>query len=198
MTVVSLLRIGDLARLGGVSVRMLRHYHEIGLLVPAHIDEPTGFRSYGAEQLSALRRIVGLKELGLSLAEVESVVNGDLDLDGLRTLLSARRREAIEQARSGTRPHRTHRRLPGRPRARRLDHADCGATARRGGQGGRGKARGSTDWRRRVVGADRHRSGHPAAVSRAAVTHDRSWSGDHRAIDSVVGVPLRRLAPTDK
>jgi DNA-binding transcriptional MerR regulator len=98
MSVVSMLRIGDLARLGGVSVRMLRHYHEIGLLVPTHVDESTGYRSYDAQQLCALRRIVELKDLGLSLAEVESVFNGDYDVDGLRTLLRARREEATDEA----------------------------------------------------------------------------------------------------
>jgi DNA-binding transcriptional MerR regulator/effector-binding domain-containing protein len=95
---MSLFRIGDLARLGGVSVRMLRHYHEIGLLVPSYVDEATGYRSYEAEQLGVLRQIVELKELGLSLAEVESVILGHYDLDGLRTLLGARRREALEEA----------------------------------------------------------------------------------------------------
>ena len=77
---------------------MLRHYHEIGLLVPVHIDESTGYRSYDAGQLGTLLRIVELKELGLTLAEIESVITGDHDLDGLRDLLGARRREATEQA----------------------------------------------------------------------------------------------------
>lgn len=39
---MSQLRIGDLGRIGGVSVRLRRHYHEIGLLVPDHVDGPTG------------------------------------------------------------------------------------------------------------------------------------------------------------
>jgi DNA-binding transcriptional MerR regulator/effector-binding domain-containing protein len=95
MSTMSLLRIGDLARLGGVSVRMLRHYHEIGLLVPARVDGSSG---YDSEQLGALRRIVQLKELGLSLAEVESIANGDGGVEGTRTLLLASRREAAEQA----------------------------------------------------------------------------------------------------
>jgi DNA-binding transcriptional MerR regulator len=51
---MSQLRIGDLARLGGVSVRMLRHYHEIGLLVPAAIDGQTGYRYYDQDQVEVL------------------------------------------------------------------------------------------------------------------------------------------------
>jgi hypothetical protein len=46
--------IGDFARLGLVSVRMLRHYDAIGLLRPAHVDPFTGHRSYQAAQLARL------------------------------------------------------------------------------------------------------------------------------------------------
>lgn len=98
MSTMSLLRIGDLARLGGVSVRMLRHYHEIGLLVPAHVEEVTGYRSYTSGHLGALRQIVQLKALGLSLAEVESIVNGGRDVEETRALLLETRRGAIDEA----------------------------------------------------------------------------------------------------
>jgi hypothetical protein len=43
--------IGEFARLGGVSVRTLRHYDEIGLLRPATVDPDTGYRGYAAGQL---------------------------------------------------------------------------------------------------------------------------------------------------
>lgn len=46
-----------------VSVRMLRHHDDIGLLTPAHVDSGTGRRSYGAHQLARLNRLVALKEL---------------------------------------------------------------------------------------------------------------------------------------
>jgi DNA-binding transcriptional MerR regulator len=42
--------IGDFARLGTISVRMLRHYDEIGLLAPARVDPVTGYRSYAIAQ----------------------------------------------------------------------------------------------------------------------------------------------------
>lgn len=64
------LRIGDLARLGAVSVRMLRHYHEIGLLVPAEIDDRNGYRGYDAAQLDDLRRIAMLRAVGVPLADI--------------------------------------------------------------------------------------------------------------------------------
>ncbi|MFD7155660.1 MerR family DNA-binding transcriptional regulator [Kribbella sp. NPDC059898] len=48
-----MMEIGEFARLGGVSARMLRHYDRIGLLTPAR-TEPNGRRGYGADQLARL------------------------------------------------------------------------------------------------------------------------------------------------
>ena len=44
--------IGEFARHGRVSVRMLRHYHAIGVLVPTMVDPLSGYRFYQAGQLS--------------------------------------------------------------------------------------------------------------------------------------------------
>jgi DNA-binding transcriptional MerR regulator len=46
--------IGDFARLGRVSVRMLRHYDTIGLLRPEYVDPNSGYRYYRADQLGRL------------------------------------------------------------------------------------------------------------------------------------------------
>jgi DNA-binding transcriptional MerR regulator len=66
--------IGEFARLGQVSVRMLRHYDEIGLLKPDSVDEWSSYRSYSPEQLSTLNRIVALKDLGLGLDQVGRIM----------------------------------------------------------------------------------------------------------------------------
>src|SRR5580692_6797990 len=87
--------IGEFARLGTVSVRALRHYDEIGLLRPAKVDPDTGYRGYSAEQLGQLNRIVALKELGLSLAQVRQLLGG-ITLDELRGMLILRRAQ-LEQ-----------------------------------------------------------------------------------------------------
>ncbi|MEV7894127.1 MerR family transcriptional regulator, partial [Streptomyces cyaneofuscatus] len=50
--------IGDFARYGRVSRRMLRHYDAIGLLRPDRTDPATGYRFYGAAQLARLNRII--------------------------------------------------------------------------------------------------------------------------------------------
>ena len=64
-----MLKIGDFSKLSRVSIRMLRHYDEIGLLAPGKVDAFTGYRYYGEEQLPTIYRINALKEMGFGLAE---------------------------------------------------------------------------------------------------------------------------------
>ena len=42
-----MLKIGDFSKLSRVSIRMLRHYDEIGLLTPIRVDPDSGYRYYG-------------------------------------------------------------------------------------------------------------------------------------------------------
>jgi DNA-binding transcriptional MerR regulator len=81
--------IGEFARLGGVSVRTLRHYDEIGLLCPAKVDPDTGYRGYSAPQLRQLNRIMALKELGLSLTQARRLLDG-ITVEELRGMLMLR------------------------------------------------------------------------------------------------------------
>jgi DNA-binding transcriptional MerR regulator len=46
-----MLAIGEFSRLTHLSVRTLRRYHDADLLVPATVDESTGYRYYGADQI---------------------------------------------------------------------------------------------------------------------------------------------------
>ncbi|MFI1939906.1 MerR family transcriptional regulator [Streptomyces purpureus] len=85
--------IGDFARHGRVSVRMLRHYDAIGLLRPAHSDPRTGYRFYEAEQLARLNRVIALKDLGFTLEQVRSILDEELGADELRGMLRLRRAE---------------------------------------------------------------------------------------------------------
>ena len=65
-----MLKIGDFSKLSRVSIRMLRHYDDIGLLKPAQIDEFTGYRYYHEEQLFVIGRITALKDMGFALADI--------------------------------------------------------------------------------------------------------------------------------
>jgi DNA-binding transcriptional MerR regulator len=82
--------IGEFARHGRVSVRMLRHYDAVGLLRPAHVDRLTSYRSYEAEQLSRLNRIVALKDLGFTLQQVQSILDDKVSVDELHGMLRLR------------------------------------------------------------------------------------------------------------
>ncbi len=62
-----MLKIGEFSKLSRVSVRMLRHYDEIGLLKPAEIDDFTDYRYYRDDQLPAMGRITALKDMGFPL-----------------------------------------------------------------------------------------------------------------------------------
>ncbi|MFR5416093.1 MAG: MerR family transcriptional regulator [Collinsella sp.] len=76
-----LLRIGEVARLFNLSVGTLRHYEQMGLLEPAHIDPASGYRYYGARQLSTLNTISNLRVLDLPLAQIrEFVATRDVNL----------------------------------------------------------------------------------------------------------------------
>jgi len=68
-------KVGDLARLAGLTVRTLRFYDQIGLLAPSGQTE-SGHRLYNASDLIRLQQILSLKELGLSLDEIKSVLAG--------------------------------------------------------------------------------------------------------------------------
>jgi DNA-binding transcriptional MerR regulator len=94
--------IGDFARHGRVSVRMLRHYDAIGLLRPAAVDRVTGYRFYEARQLARLNRIVALKELGFTLQQVQSVLDDKVSVEELRGMLRLRQAELQAQIATDT------------------------------------------------------------------------------------------------
>lgn len=89
--------IGDFAQLGRVSVRMLRHYDAIGLLPPAHVDPATGYRTYHADQLGRLNRLVALKDLGFTLQQVGAILDEAVGADELRGMLRMRQSQLEEQ-----------------------------------------------------------------------------------------------------
>ncbi|MEV0915345.1 MerR family transcriptional regulator [Streptomyces sp. NPDC049967] len=88
--------IGDFARHGRVSARMLRHYDAIGLLPPDRTDPDTGYRYYGGGQLARLNRIIALKDLGFTLQQVRAVLDEEVGPKELRGMLRLRRSELSE------------------------------------------------------------------------------------------------------
>lgn len=84
-------KIGEFAKLSGVTVKTLRHYDSLGLLKPTRVDEETGYRYYSPEQLLTIRRIEGFKEQGLTLEMMRPLLAGpDSSARAERTLLMKR------------------------------------------------------------------------------------------------------------
>ena len=96
-----MLKIGEFSKLSRVSVRMLRHYDEIGLLKPVHIDRFTDYRYYAADQLPTIGRISALKNMGLRLAEIAQILCVYDDRERLDQYLAARQTE-LEALREDT------------------------------------------------------------------------------------------------
>ena len=90
-------RIGEFSKIAQVSGSQLRYYDEIGLLKPAKIDEWTGYRYYSAEQLPELNRILALKELGLTLDQIQRMLDDDVSVDELRGMFALKKSQ-IEQS----------------------------------------------------------------------------------------------------
>ena len=67
-------RVGDLAAATGVTLRTLHHYEEVGVLVASKRTE-AGHRLYSAADVRRLYRIMALRELGMSLAEVRNALD---------------------------------------------------------------------------------------------------------------------------
>ena len=91
-----MLTIGDFARLGQVSPRMLRHYDELGLLCPEKVDPATNYRYYAANQLARLHRLLALRDLGFTLDQIGDFLGDDPPLEQLRGMLRMRQ-ALIEQ-----------------------------------------------------------------------------------------------------
>lgn len=67
----------EAARRLGVSSKALRLYEERGFVTP--IRSSAGWRHYGSEEMERLRKVVAMRSLGLSLAQIGAVLSGESD-----------------------------------------------------------------------------------------------------------------------
>src|SRR6516225_4310328 len=90
------LKVGELARRTGLTIRTLHHYDEIGLLKPS-LHTAAGHRLYTAADVARLQQVLSLRQLGFSLEQVRDCLDrpGFLPLEVIR-LHVARLREQIE------------------------------------------------------------------------------------------------------
>ncbi|MBR7831813.1 MerR family transcriptional regulator [Actinospica durhamensis] len=69
------LTVGDFSRMTHLSVKTLRHYHQVGLLEPDRVDPDTGYRYYTAEQVPTAQVIRRLRDLEMPIPDVRAVLN---------------------------------------------------------------------------------------------------------------------------
>jgi DNA-binding transcriptional MerR regulator len=92
-----MLKIGEFAWLGQVTVETLRHYDRVGLFKPTHLDPFTDYRYYTLDQLPRLNRILALKDLGLSLEDIARMLDDNIEADGIRRILHAQQAELARE-----------------------------------------------------------------------------------------------------
>lgn len=90
------LKVGEIAKQTGVSVRTLHYYDEIGLLSPSYRTE-TGYRLYVEDDIIRLQQIVSLRQIGFSLEEIRKCLDrSNYSLSQVIQLHMTQLREQIE------------------------------------------------------------------------------------------------------
>lgn len=90
-------KIGEFSKLSRVSVRMLRHYDQLGLLKPVQTDSFTNYRYYRADQLPRLNRILALRDLGFSLEQIAGMLDEELSSEQMLGMFKLKRAEIEQQ-----------------------------------------------------------------------------------------------------
>ncbi len=94
----SLLSIGKMSEINGISIPTLRLYDKKGLLKPAYTDTETGYRYYTLQQTARLDIIVYMKELGMSLVEIKNILEKE-DVTLIESILAKKNEQLHEQMR---------------------------------------------------------------------------------------------------
>jgi DNA-binding transcriptional MerR regulator len=84
----SSLAIGDFARATHLSVKTLRHYHELGILTPAEVDPRSGYRRYSVDQIPTAQVIRRFRDLDMPLEQIGAVLDAP-DVEARNELIAA-------------------------------------------------------------------------------------------------------------
>lgn len=77
------LKVGELAKRSGLTVRTLHHYDTLGLLTPSARSD-AGYRLYDRSDIARLHQIQALRRFGMSLTDIgQWLANRDVPLDTL-------------------------------------------------------------------------------------------------------------------
>ncbi|PEA55054.1 MerR family transcriptional regulator [Bacillus pseudomycoides] len=91
----NLFSIGEVAKIKDITIKALRYYHKMGILIPRYIDETTGYRYYSLDQFIHIDIIKSCRELGTSIVELQEIFK-NCDTEKLLQFLQLKRDEAEE------------------------------------------------------------------------------------------------------
>lgn len=94
-----LMSIGDFSSRSRLSVRMLRHYGEHGILVPADVDAASGYRRYAPEQLADAAHVRRLRDMGFTVSAI-SVLLAAHGTESYRQALALQRESLGDELRA--------------------------------------------------------------------------------------------------
>lgn len=69
------LTIGEFSKMTYLSVKALRHYHDVGLLEPAAVDPTSGYRHYSVDQVATAQAIRRFRDLDMPIDQVRTVLH---------------------------------------------------------------------------------------------------------------------------
>lgn len=91
--VKNLFSIGEISKIKEITIKALRYYHKVGILIPRYIDEKSGYRYYSIDQFIYIDIIKGCRALGTSIAELQEIFK-ECNTDKLIEFLQLKRIEA--------------------------------------------------------------------------------------------------------
>jgi DNA-binding transcriptional MerR regulator len=118
--VPALLTIGEFSRASYLTVKTLRHYHDVGLLEPADVDDWSGYRYYRGDQIQTAQAIRRLRELEMPVEQVKGVLHA-ADASERNALIAAhleRMEQQLERTTAAVASRSSSARSHQRPRCR--------------------------------------------------------------------------------
>ena len=85
-------KIGDFSSMSKTTIKTLRYYEKEGLLKPVSVDLNTGYRYYETSQLVEISKIISLRQIGLSIKDIKSILDGS----DIKNILNKRKKELEE------------------------------------------------------------------------------------------------------
>ena len=92
-----LLKIGELAKLVGVSAKALRLYEKMDIIKPAKVDEENGYRLYSPDQAGLVESLMEWQDMGFSLKEIKIIFSGRYSKEDIDLILEAKKKEWQEK-----------------------------------------------------------------------------------------------------